>query len=294
MEVVVSFSQIAHFFSGVSTLFLIILPILAIAVIVEMALRLVLKRGYPYKHSLVSFAVGVGHVLTQAVTYGIIIGVIGEAAYHFRLFTVHFSWSDVPLVLALFIACDFFFYWEHRTSHRVRFLWATHSVHHSAEDMVLSTAIRLGWTALLSGIFFFYLPLVLLGFSPKIIGVMISVSLLYQIFVHTELVPHIPGIEWIVNTPSAHRVHHGSNHEYIDKNFGGVFLIWDHLFGTYQKELENVDIRYGLVEKRSSWWDPFVIAYGEFWNIGKSSFQAKGWRAKLGYFWHPPGWSPTR
>ena len=109
MEVVVSFSQIAHFFSGVSTLFLIILPILALAVLVEMALRLVLKRGYPDKHSLVSFAVGVGHVLTQAVTYGIIIGVIGEAAYHFRLFTVHFSWSDVPLVLALFIACDFFF-----------------------------------------------------------------------------------------------------------------------------------------------------------------------------------------
>ena len=95
-----------------------------------------------------------------------------------------------------------------------------------------------------------------------------------------------------MNTPSAHRVHHGSNHEYIDKNFGGVFLIWDHLFGTYQKELENVDIRYGLVEKRSSWWDPFVIAYGEFWNIAKSVVTEKSWRAKVGYVWRPPGWTP--
>ena len=112
-------------------------------------------------------------------------------------------------------------------------MWASHSVHHSIEEMVFSAAFRLSWTPLLSGVFLFYLPIIWIGFDPKYVFGFVSAGLLYQFFVHTELVPRIPGLEWIINTPSAHRVHHASNPEYIDKNFGGVLLGFDRLFSTF-------------------------------------------------------------
>jgi sterol desaturase/sphingolipid hydroxylase (fatty acid hydroxylase superfamily) len=182
---------------------------------------------------------------------------------------------------------DLGFYVEHRCSHRIRFLWASHSVHHSSDKMQATTAFRLSWTPILSGVFLFYLPIVWIGYDPVWVYGMVSLSLSYQFFVHTELVPHIRWLEWIINTPSAHRVHHASNPEYLDKNYGGVLLIWDHLFGSYQAERPDLEIRYGLVHPRSSD-NPFVVAYEDFWQMIKDVFGAGSVGKALARMLGPP------
>jgi sterol desaturase/sphingolipid hydroxylase (fatty acid hydroxylase superfamily) len=140
----------------------------------------------------------------------------------------------------------------------------------------------------LSGVFVFYLPIVWIGFDPVWVYGMVSASLSYQFFVHTELVPRVGWLEWVINTPSAHRVHHASNPEYIDKNYGGVLLIWDHMFGTYQAERDDIAIRYGLLHDRSSPNNPFVVAYEELWLTLKSTVLAGGFRARWACLWGPP------
>lgn len=140
---------------------------------------------------------------------------------------------------------------------------------------------------MLSGIFLFYLPLVWLGFAPEWVFGMASASLTYQIFVHTELVPRIGWLEWVINTPSAHRVHHASNTVYLDRNFGAVLMIWDHLFGTYQAERADLTTKFGLTHPRSSD-NPFVIAYEEFWNMFKDVFRT----GRFDYLVRAPGWRP--
>src|SRR4029077_10970283 len=130
-------------------------------------------------------------------------------------------------------------------------------------------------------------PIVWIGYDPVWVYGMVSVSLTYQFFVHTELVPHIAWLEWFVNTPSAHRVHHASNPEYLDKNYGGVLLIWDHLFGSYQSERPDLEIRYGLVHPRSSD-NPFVVAYEDFWQMIKDVFGAGSVGKALARMLGPP------
>jgi sterol desaturase/sphingolipid hydroxylase (fatty acid hydroxylase superfamily) len=188
----------------------------------------------------------------------------------------------------LFLLADLAFYVEHRCSHRIRLLWASHSVHHSTENMVFAAAFRLSWTPILSGVFLFYLPIVWIGYDPVWVFGMASASLTYQFFVHTELVKRIAWLDWAINTPSAHRVHHASNPEYIDKNFGGVLLIWDHLLGTYQAELPEVKIRYGLSHPRSSPTNPVVIAYEELWRMLKDVVNARTLRDRLRSVLGPP------
>jgi sterol desaturase/sphingolipid hydroxylase (fatty acid hydroxylase superfamily) len=232
--------------------------------------------------------VAVGHIVTQAAVHGLIFFVIAAAVYQVRLTTIPVSFHNWPSLIALFVLTDLAFYVEHRCSHRIRLMWASHSVHHSTEQMVVSAAFRLSWTPLLSGVFVFYLPIVWIGYDPVWVFGMASAGLTYQFFVHTELVKRIGWLEWVINTPSAHRVHHASNPQYIDKNFGGVLMIWDHLFGTYQAELPDVRIRYGLSHPRSSASNPFVIAYEELWRMLKEVFGARSWRERLRSVMGPP------
>jgi sterol desaturase/sphingolipid hydroxylase (fatty acid hydroxylase superfamily) len=237
------------------------IPIFLFTIVVE-ALVIQARHGdYSWKNTGVSTLIAIGHVLTQAAAHGLIFGVIAAAVYGVRLTTIPVTWHNWPSLVALFLLADLAFYVEHRCSHRIRLLWASHSVHHSTERMVVSAAFRLSWTPIVSGVFLFYLPIVWIGYDPVWVFGTASASLTYQFFIHTELVKRLGILDWIINTPSNHRVHHASNPEYIDKNFGGVLIIWDHLFGTYQAELPNVQIRYGLSHARSSPSNPFVIAY---------------------------------
>jgi sterol desaturase/sphingolipid hydroxylase (fatty acid hydroxylase superfamily) len=286
MEFYLSFSELLSKFPN--TLLLVFLPIFIFTILAE-ALVIQARHGsYSWKNTGVSTLVAIGHLVTQAAVHGLIFGVIAAGVYAARVTTIPVSFQNWPSLIALFVLADLAFYVEHRCSHRIRLMWASHSVHHSTEQMVMSAAFRLTWTPILSGVFVFYLPIVWIGYDPVWVFGMASASLTYQFFVHTELVKRIGWLDWVINTPSAHRVHHGSNPEYIDKNFGGVLMIWDHLFGTYQAELPDVAIRYGLSHPRSSQSNPFVIAYEELWRMLKEIFHARSWRERLRSVVGPP------
>lgn len=279
MEFYLSFTDLSKLLSGqIGILFF---PAMLFAILAEVLVLQARHETYNWRSAGVSVVVAIGHLLAQAATNGIIFGVIAAGIYSVRLTTIPVSWSDWPSLIALFLLVDLAFYIEHRCSHRIRILWASHSVHHSTEVMVLPAAFRLTWTPIVSGVFLFYLPIVWLGYDPVWVFGVASASLTYQFFIHTELVGHIGWLEWIINTPSAHRVHHASNAEYIDKNFGGVLLIWDHLLGTYEAERPDIKIRYGLSHPRSSDSNPFVIAYGGLWQLLIDVRQAGDWRRRV-------------
>ena len=146
----------------------------------------------------------------------------------------------------LFVGQEFLYYWLHCADHRVRWLWATHSVHHSANDLNLSAAYRLGWTQGLSAGPLFFAPLVLVGYPPVIVGASLALNLLYQFWLHTTWMPRLGPLEWVLNTPARRLVHHASNPEYLDANFGGVLIVFDRWFGTFRAERAAIALRYGL------------------------------------------------
>jgi sterol desaturase/sphingolipid hydroxylase (fatty acid hydroxylase superfamily) len=286
MESYVSFNDLLRYHA--SPVILVFLPIFLATTVLEGLLILYRQGTYPWKNAGVSTVMAIGHFLTQAAAHGLIFGIIAASVYRIRVATVPVSLHHWLSLIGLFFLTDLAFYIEHRCSHRIRLLWASHSVHHSSEKMLVTTAYRLAWTPILSGVFLFYLPIVWIGYDPVWVYGMVSASLSYQFFVHTELVPRVGGLEWFVNTPSAHRVHHASNPEYIDKNYGGVLLIWDHLFGSYQAEQPNIAIRYGLAHPRSAPDNPFVVAYEELWLTLKAAMRAGTLRQRLAILSGPP------
>ena len=168
--------------------------------------------------------------------------------------------------LLLFFLDDFVYYWFHRANHEVRFFWAGHVSHHSSVKMNFGTALRQGVGERVHK-YLFWMPLPLLGFDPLMIVIMISLNLIYQFWVHTELVTRLPAwIEQVFNTPSHHRVHHGSNVRYLDCNHGGVLIIWDRLFGTFSEESNDEPVVYGLT-KNIDTANPITVAFGEYRNL---------------------------
>lgn len=167
------------------------------------------------------------------------------AAAEFRLFTID---AATPLGLAtLFLGVEFCYYWHHRAMHRVRLLWATHGVHHSATRLNLTAAFRLGWGGQVTGGFLFYLPLVLIGFPPLAVLAMLAANLFYQLFLHMAWMPRLGPLEAVMNTPRHHHVHHAVNDVCIDRNFGGVTVVFDRLFGTFQP-VPAEELRYGRLD----------------------------------------------
>ncbi|MBS0521755.1 MAG: sterol desaturase family protein [Proteobacteria bacterium] len=204
--------------------------------------------------------------------------------------------GDIPLTLAasiavLFVGQEFCYYWYHRAAHRVRWFWATHAVHHSPNEFNLGISYRFGWTGRLAGNSLFYVPLVWLGFAPEAVFATLGLNLLYQFWLHTEWVPRLGWLEYILNTPSHHRVHHASNREYIDKNYGGVLIVFDRLFGTFAAERDDLPCRYGLTKPLQSH-NPLRIAFHEWIAMAGDLKAARSWRAVLGHLFGPPGWRP--
>jgi sterol desaturase/sphingolipid hydroxylase (fatty acid hydroxylase superfamily) len=185
--------------------------------------------------------------------------------------------------VALFLAEDLCFYLFHRGSHRVRALWASHVTHHSSRQFNLSVAFRQTWLPFLGVAF--WLPLPLVGFDPLMIMTVQVISLFYQELLHTQLVPRLGPIEWIFNTPRHHAIHHGSNTPYLDKNYGGVLIIWDRLFGTFAREIEPV--RFGLTRDLRSY-NPIVIACHEWWAMVRDVWCGRGLRGRLAAVFGPP------
>ncbi|TCP28071.1 sterol desaturase/sphingolipid hydroxylase (fatty acid hydroxylase superfamily) [Tenacibaculum skagerrakense] len=193
--------------------------------------------------------------------------------------------------LLLFFADDFSYYWFHRLNHEVRLFWAGHVPHHSSIHMNLGTALRQGVGERIHK-FFFWLWIPLLGFDPLMMFTLMGVSLIYQFFVHTELVDKLPKpIEFIFNTPSHHRVHHASNIRYLDCNHAGVLIIWDRIFGTFSEEMKEIDHPvYGLTVNIETY-NPITVATHEYTAIWKDVKRVKKWSDKLNYIFNSPGWS---
>jgi sterol desaturase/sphingolipid hydroxylase (fatty acid hydroxylase superfamily) len=232
---------------------------------------------YEAKDWLASICMGVGNVAIGAAIAPIVFAAM-TAVYAHRV--LNFTMNPLAYVL-LFVLEDLAYYCFHRTSHEVRFWWAGHVNHHSSEHYNLGTAMRQSWTSWLSGGWCFWLPLCLIGFAPQWVIFQIGLSLLLQYWVHTEVIDRMPSwFEWVFSTPSSHRVHHARNERYLDKNYGGIFIVWDRLFGTFVPESPDEPVSYGIVHPLKSF-NPLWIALHEWVAIGRDVWSFRGLSAKL-------------
>jgi sterol desaturase/sphingolipid hydroxylase (fatty acid hydroxylase superfamily) len=196
--------------------------------------------------------------------------------------------DNATAIALLFVGVEFCYYWHHRASHRVRWFWATHCVHHSPNQLTLAAALRLGWTGQLSGAALFFAPLVWLGFAPLAVLAAVALNLLYQFWLHATWMPRLGPLEWVLNTPSHHRVHHASNPAYLDCNYGGVLIVFDRLFGSFVAERADLPPRYGLTTPLRSY-NPLTIELHEWGALARDLVAARGWRARWRTLAGPPG-----
>jgi len=238
---------------------------------------------YSLKDTLSNAALALMHQAADAVAWLLVIGVYW-GVYQYRLFDLGTSaWT----IAALFLAQDFFYYLFHRASHRIRWLWASHVTHHSSERLNLSTAFRQSLTYPISGMWLFWLPLGWIGFSPTHIVVVVAINLGFQFFVHTEAVRTLGWLEYVFNTPSHHRVHHARNPKYIDRNYAGVFIIWDKMFGSFVAEDPAVPCEYGIVTPMHSH-NPLVLTFHEWAAMFRDAARPQAFRSRLKQLFGPP------
>jgi len=242
-------------------------------------------NAYETKDAITSITMGLGNVLLGLISKALVFTTLIIIYDNFKLFTIPFVWWGWILMLVIE---DFTYYWFHRISHESRFFWASHVVHHSSQKYNLSTALRQTWTgSFLSFVFWLWLPL--LGFHPVMILAQMSISLIYQYWIHTELIKKMPSwFEAIFNTPSHHRVHHATNPQYLDRNHAGIFIIWDKWFGSYEPEVEKPI--YGLTKNIGSF-NPLFVAFHEWLAMFRDAITSNTTLYnKLRYFIKPPGW----
>lgn len=270
-------------------LYLYSLPVFVAAICVEAVYyRLVLKRPYGWAVTGSNFAIAIGRLLSDAGTKGIVL-MAYVAAYQVRPLDIPMDrWESW---VGLFFAIELAYYWLHRLSHEVRWMWTQHSVHHSARQISLSVAYRLGWTQFFAGPWLFLLPVCWMGFDPRAVVLMYAANLLYQFWLHTEVVGKLGVLEVIFNTPSHHRVHHATEPEYLDRNYGGVLIIWDKLFGTFAKERDGAPRTYGLVRQIDTL-NPVKIVFAEWTALLHDLRSTRNWSERLGYLFRAPGWKP--
>jgi sterol desaturase/sphingolipid hydroxylase (fatty acid hydroxylase superfamily) len=228
--------------------------------------------------------IGVGIVLPLSIATPLV-----RWAIQHRLTTIELD-GWVAIVL-LFFGQEFCYYWYHRAAHRVRWFWGNHAVHHSPNELNLSAAFRIGVFGKLTGSTLFFIPLIWLGFDVSVVFSVLSLNLLYQFWIHATWIPKLGWLEYVLNTPSAHRVHHASNPEYLDANYGGVLIIFDRMFGTYIAERDDLPCRYGLVHPMTSY-NPLRVEFAQWTALARDLLSARSLRGVIGYVLMPPGWEP--
>lgn len=261
-------------------------PVALFFVLLEIALCLVYRREYiSFPEAIANFGTALGNqtvnVLVAAGVY-VIYGFLWE---NFRLFTIEMNWWSFILLL---IGVDFIFYWVHRWGHAINIMWAAHSPHHSAEEMNFFVALRASVTQRLCSFLFFW-PLTLIGFHPLHIYMMSGIHLFIAFLHHTEFIGKLGWFEKYFTTPSHHRVHHGVNLQYLDKNFGEFLIIWDKIFGSFAEEREKVV--YGIYDHPRSW-NPIRINFHYFVILWRYAVAAPFWWDKIRVWFMPAGWRP--
>jgi sterol desaturase/sphingolipid hydroxylase (fatty acid hydroxylase superfamily) len=263
------------------------IPVFFLLMAVEIAAARILKRDY---YSLGDSVADIGTGLVQQLldVFARTALFAGYVFVYERHRVATLDAGSAWVWAACFLGVDFLYYWFHRMSHEVNLFWAAHVVHHQSEEFNLAVALRQG---ALQGWFswIFYLPLAALGFPPLVFLAVNAANTLYQFWIHTRAIGRLGPLEWVLNTPSNHRVHHGRNPKYIDRNHGGTLIVWDRLFGTYQEEEEEPV--YGITTPLASW-DP-VWANVAYWaDLGRRARRASRFADRLRLFVKPPGWNP--
>ena len=243
---------------------------------------------YEMRDTATSLLMGFGSVFASAL-WAFVFVAFAATIRPYDLADIGWSWTAIA---ACFVLDDFVYYWWHRASHRIRWLWASHVGHHSSQHYNLSTALRQPWTAVITPSLLFKVPLILLGFPLGMTAFVGGVNLVYQFWIHTEAIGKLPRtFETVMNTPSHHRVHHATNARYLDSNYAGVFIIWDRLFGTFVAEDAADMPRYGIVKNLMTF-NPLKVAFHEWVAIAADLAKARSLREVAGYVLAPPGWSP--
>ena len=264
-------------------------PVFVLLVLVELVIIKMTGRGrYEPHDAAASMVMGMGSQIAPLLGAKVLVFAVLIGAYEYRFFDIPNTWWAVALC---FVIDDFRYYWWHRISHECRWFWASHVTHHSSQHYNLTTALRQTWTGLIIAPILFKTPLVLLGFHPAMVIFVGALNLIYQFWIHTELIKRMGPFEWIMNTPSHHRVHHATNPEYLDANYAGALIIWDRMFGTFIPERDAEKPRYGIIKNLGSF-NPLVITFHEWVGIVKDVVSAKSLKDAVGYMFGPPGWSP--
>ncbi len=258
-------------------------PVLLLFVLIEWIISVKQNKDlYNRTETIASIFVGIGNVFI-AFLLKFSLFFLAILVYNLIPWRMQFNWWTL---IPCYILLDFCSYWAHRISHHQRFWWATHVVHHSGEDYNLTVSFRLSWVQNLKIIF--VLPVALAGFHPIIFFVANQIAILFQFWVHTEYIKRLPRFfEYVFATPSNHRVHHGSQERFVNKNFGATFILWDRIFGTYQ--IEDEKVVYGLTHKLANKGNPFYINFHEFIDIWHDVRGAKGFRKKMFFLFGDPG-----
>lgn len=242
-------------------------------------------QGFKTHDILTNLNLGATYQIFELVVHALFFMAAMHWVYQFRVVEIPITAWTLPLI---FLGVEFCYYWFHRTSHRVRWFWSAHVVHHSGEHMNLTTAMRQSMLYSLTGYWLFFTPLMLLGVRPELVLALYACNLAFQYFVHTEAVHRLPAwIEYVFVTPSHHRVHHARNPEYIDKNYGGVLILFDRWFGTFAAE--EAPVEYGIVRQIRSH-NLWTLNTHELVDLFRDVAQPGPWRERLKHFWAPPEW----
>jgi len=235
-----------------------------------------------------SISSGITFTLKQILGLTVIILSYDWMVDHLALATLPKTWWVVVLA---FIGLDFAGYWQHRFNHEINILWNRHIIHHSSEEYNLACALRQNVSVVFQIYFFLYIPMALIGIPTDVIAIIAPIHFFAQFWYHTQLINKMGILEYIIVTPSHHRVHHAINSEYIDKNYSEIFIIWDKLFGTFQPELEEVPAVYGTI-KPANTWNPLIINFMHLWQICQDAWRTKNWTDKIRIWFMPTGWRP--
>lgn len=278
----ISFNEVDQLEANTPDIILWAVPVMFLFVLLEWYLsKKQNKNLYEKKDSIGSISVGIGNGIINFFLKILFI-YLAIIIYNLVPWRLPFAWWTLIPCYLIFDLCS---YWSHRISHQQRFWWATHVVHHSSENYNLTVSFRLSWVQNIKIIFF--LPVALLGFHPIIFFVTSQVAVLFQFWVHTEYIRKLhPAIEYIFATPSNHRVHHGSQEKYINKNYGATFIFWDRIFGTFQKEEEQV--LYGITSEVPSKINPLVLNFHEYKEMWQDIKSTKSFKQKLFYIFGDP------
>ncbi len=241
------------------------------------------REQFVFKDIVANLGLGGSYQVFELIAHSLVTGAAVLWLWQHRLFDIPVNaWTIVPI----FLGVEFCYYWFHRTSHRVRWFWSAHVVHHSSEHMNMTTAMRQSLLYSITGWWLFFCPLILLGVHPAVVFFLYACDLAYQFFIHTESVGKLhPALEFVFDTPSHHRVHHGRNPQYIDKNYGGVVIIFDRLFGTFEPEVEPVD--YGIPEQIHSY-NILTLNFHEFIAMWRDVARPGSLWERLKPLWMPP------